>query len=244
MSRWSSLKLFTRSIICPLPWFYFFLFDTCNNFVSSLYLHISIILFILVSLYTLEVWIFLGFNVNFKWMNFLENLVARGSYCCGKRRQWYYDQHQMSKVFLDTWKDDGKTIWFQRVFFITSFIVLDTLVGSSLCLFEDSGKIKEANDAKFVHACVTMCQFYPFLGFLAFVCVCAHLFWGVFLLSILYVYTFFWVFLLSLYVSISNIWIVQNSKSNQDENSKRLNKIWAQSQSTSQHFRCKINEDH
>ncbi len=50
--------------------------------------------------------------------------------------------------------------------------MLDTLVGSSLCLFEDGGKIKEANDAKFVHACVTMCQFYPFLGFRAFVPVC------------------------------------------------------------------------
>lgn len=59
----------------------------------------------------------------------------------------------------------GDKIWFQRVFFITSFIVLDTLVGSSLCLFEDGGKIKEANDAKFVHACVTMCQFYPFWVF-------------------------------------------------------------------------------
>ncbi len=93
------------------------------------------------------------------------------------------------------------------MFFIASFIVLDSLVDGSLCLFEDGGKIKEANDAKFVHACVTMCQFYPFLGFLAFVCVCVCAFcWeGGFPTFNPICLPFFWVFLLSLYVSISNI---------------------------------------
>jgi hypothetical protein len=87
--------------------------------------------------------------------------------------------------------------------------VLDTLVGSSLCLFEDGGKIKEADYAKFVHTCVTMCQFYSFLGFLAFVPVCVLFFWGGgeggFPTFNPISLPFFLVFLLSLYLSTSNI---------------------------------------
>jgi hypothetical protein len=55
------------------------------------------------------------------------------------------------------------------LFFTTSFIVLDILVGSSLCLFEDGGKIEKVVYAKIEHACVAMCWFSFYLEFPTFV---------------------------------------------------------------------------
>jgi hypothetical protein len=49
----------------------------------------------------------------------------------------------------------------------------DTLVGSSLCLFEDGGKIEKVVYAKIEHACVAMSWFSPFFGsFPTFVPLC------------------------------------------------------------------------
>ncbi len=79
MFRWSSLKLFSRSIICSALFLDFISSSlTLATILFPLYLHISIILFVLVSLYTLEVWIFLGFNVNFQMNEFF------GKSCCCK----------------------------------------------------------------------------------------------------------------------------------------------------------------
>ncbi len=67
----------------------------------------------------------------------------------------------------------------------------DTLLGSSLCLFEDGGKIEEVVYAKIYRACVAMCWFFPFFG--------------VFLLLFLYIYSFFRFFYFCSYVFVLNI---------------------------------------
>lgn len=102
---------------------------------------------------------------------------------------------EKEKVLIDIkcqsflgFEDDKKT---KFDFFTTSCIVFDILVGCSLCLFEDGGKIEKVVYAKIEHACVAMCWFPPFFG--------------VFLLLFLYIYFFSKLFYFCSYVFVLNI---------------------------------------
>jgi hypothetical protein len=109
----------------------------------------------------------------------LENfVVARGNYCCRKRRHWY-NQHQMSKLYW-VWKERQ---WEDKFDFKGCFLYLHLLcltvwwVALCVCLkmVTRSKKLVMQNLCMHVWPCVNFTPFWVFLPL--FLCICFS-FWG------------------------------------------------------------------